>query len=230
MSEYLWHCPFCNSEQTVTSEGRQITFADLTLRNADGPRRLVVKFTVCPDPRCRKAALSASLHTLRVSGRRAYTGKHVRTWNLLPPSRARSFPVALPQHILQDYREACLTVELSPKASAILSRRCLSSMLRDFWQVQPGRLIDEFRQIKGPVDPLTWDAIESVRKSGTIETQMESEGAEIFDVDPTEADLLLGLVETLIQDWYVAREERRRRLKEIRKIAGEEQAEKQKVQ
>lgn len=226
MSEYLWHCPFCDSDQTVTGEDRQVTFADLTIGNADGPRRLVVKFVVCPNPRCRKASLSASLHGRAASGARAYTGKHIRTWDLVPQSRARSFPVTLPAHILQDYREACLIAELSPKASAALSRRCLSSMLRDFWQVQPGRLGDEFRQIKGPADPLTWDAIESVRKSGRIESLLESEGAEVLDTDPGDANLLIGLIETLIQDWYVAREERRKRLKEIRKIAGEERAEK----
>ncbi len=62
MSEYLWHCPFCNREQTVTEKDRQTAFADLTIDNADGPRRLVTKFVVCPNPECRKFSLSASLH------------------------------------------------------------------------------------------------------------------------------------------------------------------------
>ena len=99
-------------------------------------------------------------------------------------------------------------------------------MLRDFWQVQPGRLIDEFRQIKGTADPLTWEAIESVRNSGTIDAQMESEGAEIMDIEPGEAKLLIGLIETLIEDWYVGREERRKRLQGIRRITGEPATEK----
>lgn len=221
MSEYLWHCPFCNREQTVTGEGRQASFADLTLENADGPRRLVVKFVVCPNPECRKFSLSASLHGLEVAGNRAYTGKQLKSWNLVPPSRARSFPVAVPPHILEDYREACLIEELSPKVAAALARRCLSEMLRDYWIVQPGRLSDEFRQIKGATDPLTWEAIESVRQTGMIGARMESEGAEILDADPGEAKLLIGLIETLIQDWYVAREDRRKRLQEIRQLVGE---------
>ena len=226
MSEYLWHCPFCNSEQTVTDEGHHAVFADLTIDNADGPRRLVAKFVVCPDPACRKFSLSASLHGLEISGNRSYTGKHLKTWALVPPSRARSFPVSVPSRILQDYQEACLLVELSPQASAALSRRCLSAMLRDFWQVQPGSLSDEFRQVKGTVDPLTWEAIESIRRSGQIGARMESEGAEIQDAEPDEAKLLIGLVETLIQDWYVTRAERRKRLDKIRQITGEDAAEK----
>lgn len=222
MSEYLWQCPFCGTDQAVSEEGRQASFADLTVENADGPRRLVAKFVVCPNPKCRKFSLTASLHSLEIVGSRSYTGKHIKTWNLVPPSQARTFPVAVPARVLQDYHEACLIVELSPKAAAALSRRCLSEMLRDFWKVQPGRLIDEFRQIKGTADPLTWEAIESVRDSGRIAAQMESEGAELLDAGPVEAKLLIGLIETLIVDWYVGREERRKRLAGIRQITGGE--------
>jgi len=222
MSEYVWHCPFCNTDQSVTEKGRHVSFSDLALPNADGPRRLVTIFVVCPNPRCRQFSLSATLHTLEISGNRSYTGKHLKTWALVPPSQARTFPVALPAQVVEDYREACLTLEQSPKVAAALSRRCLSGMLRDFWRVQPGGLNDEFRQIKGTADPLTWESIESVRMSGMIGARMESEGAEIQDTDPGEAKLLIGLIETLIQDWYVARDERRKRLEQIRRITGEE--------
>ena len=225
MSEYLWHCPFCSTEQTVTNEGKHAAFADLTIENADGPRRLVVKYVVCPNPKCREFALSASLHSLEITGNRAYTGKHLKTWSLVPPSRARSFPVTIPLPILQDYQEACLTLEQSPKVSAALSRRCLSAMLRDFWQVQPASLSDEFRQARSAMDPLTWEAVESVKKSGKIGARMESEGAEIRETEPGEAQMLIDLIETLIQDWYVTRSDRRKRLEKIRRMTGEGKAE-----
>jgi hypothetical protein len=221
VSEYLWHCPFCSTEQDVTEKERQASFADLTLENEEGPRRLVVKFVVCPNPKCRKFSLSASLHGLEVVGSRSYTGRHLKSWSLVPLSRARSFPVALPQHILEDYHEACLAADFSPKVAAALARRCLSEMLRDFWQATHGKLGDEFRQIKSKVDPLTWEAIDSVRRSGMIGARMEIEGAEILETEPGEAKLLIGLIETLIEDWYVGREERRKRLEDIRQITGE---------
>jgi hypothetical protein len=226
MSEYVWHCPFCNTDQTVAGEGRHAAFADLTIDNADGPRRLVVKYVVCPNPKCRKFTLNASLHSLEVSGNRSYTGKHIKTWGLIPPSRARIFPVAIPSAVLQDYQEACISIEFSPKVAATLARRCLSGMLRDYYQVQPGSLSDEFRQVKGTVDPLTWETIESVRSSGLVGARWENEGTEIVDIDAGEAELLIGLIETLIQDWYVAREDRRKRLAKIKKITGEGGAEK----
>jgi hypothetical protein len=75
------------------------------------------------------------------------------------------------------------------------------------------------------VDPLTWEAIESVRGTGSIGTRMESEGAEILDAEQGEAVLLIGLIETLIHDWYVVREERRKRLVGIKQIAGAGRAE-----
>jgi hypothetical protein len=148
-------------------------------------------------------------------------GKQLKSWNLAPPSRARSFPDAVPSHILEDYREACLIEELSPKIAAALARRCLSEMLRDYWIVQPGSLSDEFRQIKSTTDPLTWETIESVRKTGMIGARMENNGPEILDTEPGEAKLLINLIETLIQDWYVVREDRRKRLQEIRQLVGD---------
>lgn len=220
MSEYLWHCTFCNKDQAVNDEGRQAAFADLTIENAEGPRRLVVRYIVCPNPACREFSLQASLHSLEVVGNRAYTGKHIKTWSLVPSSRAKSFPIELPAAVLEDYREACLAEEFSPKVSAALSRRCLSEMVRDYWQVQPGSLGDEFRQIKGTVDPLTWETIESVRQTGLIGARMDSEGAEILETEPGEAKLLIGLIETLIHDWYVNRQDRRKRLEAIRQIVG----------
>jgi hypothetical protein len=227
VSEYLWRCPFCSTDQTVTDKARQVSFADLTNENADGPRRLVVRFVVCPNPRCRQFSLSASLHGLEITGARSYTGRHLKNWSLVPPSHARSFPVELPPQVLEDYHEACLTLDLSPKAAAALARRCLSSMLRDYWRVQPGSLSDEFRQIRGTADPLTWEAIEAVRKTGATGARMEHEGAEIQDTEPGEAKLLIGLIEMLVEDWYLSREERRKRLEGIRQIAVGTEAPKQ---
>ena len=59
-----------------------------------------------------------------------------------------------------------------------------------------------------------------------VGSRMESKDGEILDTDPGEAKLLIGLIEMLIDDWYVAREDRRRRLQEIRQLTGESVAEK----
>jgi hypothetical protein len=139
-------------------------------------------------------------------------GKGLELWHLVPDSRAKSFPSYIPAAILEDYREACQIREASPKASATLSRRCLQGIVRDFWQVKPGRLVDEIDAIKDKIDPLTWDAIDALRQMGNIGAHMEKDINVIVDVDPGEASLLIELVETLLREWYIQREERKVRM------------------
>ena len=145
----------------------------------------------------------------------------IRKWDLVPPSKAMVFPDYIPKAILDDYNEACIIADLSPKASATLARRCLQGILRDFWKVKPGNLANEIDQIKEKTDTLTWEAIDSVRKVGNIGAHMEKDIDLIIDVDPKEAKLLLNLIEILLKEWYVMREERRNQLIQIKAIADQ---------
>ena len=113
---------------------------------------------------------------------------------------------------------------LSPKASATLSRRCLQGMVRNFWEVKPGRLLDELNAIKDKVDPATWSAIDAIRSIGNIGAHMEKDINLMVDVDPDEAELLIRLIETLINDWYITRENRRKITESIVALAAEKQA------
>ena len=49
---------------------------------------------------------------------------------------------------------------------------------------------------------------------------MEKDINVIVDVDSDEADHLIGLVETLLREWYVAREERRVRMEAVMAAAA----------
>lgn len=212
MKDFNWTCPHCERAVTI-SEGR-ITGDRHTLyiKNADGRRTLATTFIVCPNEECKKFTLTASLYESMPESQGERLVEKLQEWALIPPSAAKHFPDYVPQAIREDYVEACLIRDLSPKASATLSRRCLQGILRDFWGVKPGRLVDEIAQIKDKVDPVTWDAIEAVRKLGNIGAHMEKDINIIVDVDPEEAMLLIGLVETLMREWYVAREQRKARM------------------
>lgn len=215
MSDFNWTCPHCEHAVTI-SEGR-ITGEEHTLyiSNFDGRRTLTTTFIVCPNQECRKFTLTATLYESAYGGQREQLGTMLQEWALIPPSAAKHFPEYVPQAIREDYLEACLIRDFSPKASATLSRRCLQGILRDFWNVKPGRLVDEIAQINDKVDPVTWNAIEAVRKLGNIGAHMEKDINVIVDVDPEEAALLIGLVETLLKEWYVAREQRRVRMSAV---------------
>jgi len=91
-------------------------------------------------------------------------------------------------------------------------------MIRDFFGIQKSRLKDEIDELKGKVEPEIWDAIQSVRTVGNIGAHMEKDINVIVDVDPKEAELLIELIELLIKECYIARENRKKRLEEIRKL------------
>ena len=215
MTDFNWVCPHCEHAVTISEERRSQGQHTLGIVNAVGRQTLYTSFIVCPNPDCKKFTLTAWLNeTVAISGTERIVGGGP-LWSLIPPSASKHFPEYVPQVIREDYEEACLIRDLSPKASATLSRRCLQGILRDFWNLKPGRLVDEIEQVKDRVDPVTWNAIEAVRKLGNIGAHMEKDISVIVDVDPEEAVLLIGLVETLLKEWYVAREERRVRMEAV---------------
>jgi hypothetical protein len=211
-----WICPFCDKGSIVTDANSYAGRVWFGKDNVHGKRVIEINFTVCANPKCREFTLVASMSEYRsVGGGSTTVGKQVEYWPLIPASNAKSFPDYVPTPILDDYYEACLVRDLSPKASATLSRRCLQGMIRDFWKIKRDRLIDEITELKGRVDPLTWDAIDTVRNVGNIGAHMEKDINVILDVDSGEASKLIGLIELLIRDWYVLRYERQSRLNDI---------------
>lgn len=149
---------------------------------------------------------------------------------MLPESLAKPQPEYIPEAIREDYFEACRIRELSPKASAALARRCLQGMIRDFWDIQKGRLIDEILELKNHVESTIWGAIDAVREVGNIGAHMEKDVNLIIDVEPGEAEKILGLIELLLKEWYVARKEREDRVNEVIKIGKEKVEEKKNKQ
>ncbi|MEC0233723.1 DUF4145 domain-containing protein [Paenibacillus kribbensis] len=220
MSNHGWTCPFCNRIATITNSDMHTDFVDLMIDNAHGNKRVIITFIVCPNPECKEFILIAKLYNSEFAGgSSAYTRYETREltneWELIPSSQSKVFPEYVPQAIVKDYEEACLIKELSPKASATLSRRCLQGIIRDFWGIKKNRLVDEIEAIKDKVDTLTWDAIDAVRKIGNIGAHMEKDINVIIDVDPKEASLLIELIELLIKDWYITKHERQQRLQNI---------------
>ncbi|WP_246409402.1 DUF4145 domain-containing protein [Kaistia hirudinis] len=122
---------------------------------------------------------------------------------------------------------------MSPKASATLARRCLQGMIRDFAGISKSRLIDEIKELKRmanedrapkgvSIDAI--EAIDAVRQIGNIGAHMEADINIIVEVDPKEAEELIGLIELLFEEWYVARAAREQRFARLKGIADEKAA------
>lgn len=213
-----WLCPFCNHLSTKEAVKTETSSHDIS-KTAQGNSNVEITTYTCPNPDCKEVAVEAAFFRkyFEIS---QYKYELLEYWALRPQGKAKIFPDYIPQAILTDYKEACLVQELSPKASATLSRRCLQGMIRDFWKVKEKNLFEEIKAIEEKVDADTWYAIDAVRSIGNIGAHMERDIDVIIDVDGDEAALLISLIETLINDWYVERENRRLRSQKIIAVAA----------
>lgn len=195
-----YRCPFCGMMMSEDHSVRRVFSLDFdgkfgTVHCLPLPYLEVIIYR-CPDALCRK-------ETVIAIGRDGYIdGKTVLVY---PESNAIHFPDYVPKAIRQDYEEACLICNKSPKASATLARRCLQGMIRDFWGIKKNRLIDEIADLQGKISAPQWAAINALRKIGNIGAHMEKDVNTIIDVDPKEAERLIKLIELLIDKWYIAR-------------------------
>lgn len=225
MPAFSYRCPFCGQPTTITNENYTVQEFEFSDHNKHGLQVVRFHATTCPNPDCLEYSLRATVQNrIPRANLPPKTDPPKQTWQLVPQSTAKVLPPYVPGPIVKDYNEACAIKDLSPKASATLARRCLQGMIRDFWGISKPRLIDEINALEGKADPLTWSAIDALRKMGNIGAHMEKDINLVLDVEPDEAELLVGLIETLIQDWYVVRHEREIRLRKLIQSSAEKEA------
>lgn len=212
-------CPFCNHVMPVISSTHtEVEAAFQTPVNkgyiVDGDYNLKIQLYKCPN--CQKITSIAT-----------YAGAKLpqKTMPLFPISTAKQFPDYIPKAIRSDYEEACSIVNLSPKASATLARRCLQGMIRDFFEISKSNLFEEINAIKDKIPAAQWAVLDGVRRIGNIGTHMEKDINLIVDIEPDEAHKLIKLIELLLQQWYVERHDQQELYADI---IGIDQAKQQK--
>ena len=217
-----WLCPFCNQHATLTHSSTSTDIHKFNENNRFGDLIVKTIVFVCPNRECQQFSLQVHLYKARPAqyGWQT-TGDPIHHWQLVPSSNAKVFPDYVPKAIREDYEEACLIRELSPKSAATLARRALQGIIRDFYGVSKNRLVDEIAEIKNSVDPLTYQAIDAVRQVGNIGAHMEKDINLIIDVEPKEAGLLIGLIEFLLKETYILRHERQMQLQAVIKLADD---------
>jgi hypothetical protein len=228
-----WDCPFCGRAQTVTTAKAHSRFTSVSITDhALGAVGVRVDAIGCANEGCKQLTLTA--HVVRgsygPSGMFEDRGKPpLVSRSILPDSFAKPQPDYIPQALREDYREACLIRDLSPKASATLARRCLQGMIRDFAKINRKTLFQEIVDLRTAVEAGTAprsvsiesvDAIDHVRTVGNIGAHLEADVNHIIAVEPDEAQLLIDLIETLFEEWYVERNSREARLKAIAELSA----------
>lgn len=136
------------------------------------------------------------------------SGMHIGSFMVYPRGISRTpLPVDVPDQYARDYKEACLVLSDSPKASAALSRRCLQNILRAIPKVKPSDLskeIDEILNSKQLPSHLA-DAIDAIRALGNFAAhpmKSTNTGA-IVEVEEGESEWLLDVLEGLFDFYFV---------------------------
>ena len=245
MSVSDWKCPICE-------QNAQIPFCDWSgyKENKLNPGHVVfgnrsslesfknevkMDFFTCPNPKCEELFCYVYLYNKNFSRE---PNEKIKEWQLCPeptgkPSLLKDYIL---EAILEDYKEACLIKDKSPKAAATLARRCLQGMIRDFFGVKnKNTLKEEIDSIKNEVAPEVWKAIHTIRSIGNIGAHMEEDVNLIIDIDSKEAEKLIWLIEFLLEKWYIDREEKKqksiedkKRLEEVAEMGKQKESEKKK--
>lgn len=224
MSKEVFVCPYCDRVMSVTDEIKTVTPIPLarehtyiantvtTAKNAG-----TVYTWIC---------LECNEITVKFNGD-FWTPFRYKDIQIVPDKKAtetKNIPSYIPKSIADDYSEAHSILELSPKASATLSRRCLQTMIRDFWDVKDKRnLYQEIDAIRDKVSPAQWEAMSALRSLGNIGAHMEKDVNMIVDIDSREAEQLLSLIEILIESWYIRRHDEQQLYSEIVAINSKKQ-------
>jgi len=124
---------------------------------------------------------------------------------LWPRQAARPDPEEVPQHIAADYKEAALVLNLSPKASAALSRRCLQNVLIEAEGVKSKSLARQIDEVMPKLPSYIAESVDAIRNIGNFAAHPMKDTAtgQIVDVEPGEAEWNLDVLDLLFDFYYV---------------------------
>jgi Domain of unknown function (DUF4145) len=139
-----------------------------------------------------------------------------------PVGRAiKAFPNTPEKH-LEPYRAACSTLEVSPEASACMSRRCLQGILREMGYQQKD-LVQQIDALLAEADPKKQlpsglnETIDVVRNYGNFGAHPMNDRTtlQIIPVEPGEADWCIHIAEQLIDHFFEAPKLREKKIAEV---------------
>jgi hypothetical protein len=150
------------------------------------------------------------------------TGDYQKVVNLkliVPSGSSRGpVPVEVPKNISEDYVEACNTLPISPKASAVLARRSLQAILhsqgyksKDLAK-EIDLLLNESDTSKSIPNSLR-ETIDGIRNFGNFSAHPITDltNLQIIEVEPHESEWCLEILEEMFQHFYVRPAEAKKR-------------------
>jgi hypothetical protein len=166
---------------------------------------------ICPNSDCKKLILNLALGGAIEVGphgvmRRIGQIKSQVFVNPLTSSRPPA-PAEVDDKFASDYKEACLTLSFSAKASAALGRRCLQNILREKAGVKKSDLSNEIQEV---IDSRTLpshlaESIDAIRIIGNFAAHpiKSTSTGEIVEVEAGEAEWTLDVLESFFDFYFV---------------------------
>lgn len=168
--------------------------------DADGSWRI----SSCLCPSCKKYILKLEKYFQSSSN----TGNWLE-YKLIRPKGISRSPLSeeVPEQYAIDYKEACLVMSDSPKASSALSRRCLQLLLRDKVGVTQKDLSQQINDVlsQNILPSYLSESLDAVRNIGNFAAHplKHQSSGEIVDVEPGEAEWNLDVLEGLFDFFFV---------------------------
>lgn len=147
-----------------------------------------------------------------------YAGQIRGPVNLIFPEKTlERLSLDIPTDFASDYYEALKVLEISPKSSAALSRRCLQKLLEQKAHVRTGNLADQIQQVLDSKQLPSYlsESIDAIRIIGNFAAHplKSTDSGLVVDVEPGEADWALEVLKDLL-DFYIVQPARLQRMKD----------------
>lgn len=198
-------CPYCGIEVYPDFTRKSITSKhinnDFSISEIE---EYMIEHMFCPS--CEKIIIKLDITTI-ING--AVSDYSSETILLYPKSSNRPpCPVeVIDEGIVDDYNEACKVLDISPKASAALSRRCLQHLLRLKANTKQNDLSKQILEVidSGKLPSHLSECIDAVRNIGNFAAHpiKDKSTGEILPVEVGEAEWNLDVLEQLFDFYYV---------------------------
>jgi hypothetical protein len=191
-------CLHCQTEIHAAFSRERLNNGRTVGEEYDAGTLWLVQMMECPA--CQKALVSITKN---------FPGTMIadESWQVYPRNGSR-LPARpeVPPLLAEDFNEAGQVLELSPKASAALSRRCLQALLRDQGYMQKDlapaiQAVLDARQLPSGLSH-NLDAIRNIGNFAAHPMKDQQSGS-IVAVEPHEAEWNLDVLEGLFDFYYV---------------------------
>lgn len=176
-----------------------------TAISLDGPndRDERLRFFGASCPACGRLVLTIEPYKFVEGSGWTESGDEFVIWPL--QSARPPVPKEVPEHIAVDYREAALVLNLSPKASAALSRRCLQAVLREAGNATQHNLSQQIDAVMQSLPGYIAESIDYIRHIGNFAAHpiKDEASGQIVDIEPGEAEWNLDVLDMLFDHYYV---------------------------